>query len=337
MISHEGQNALKMHFTQELVLDDFSCGAGLNLVFPESKRPPGLSLIEFRYTQYDNGLWGVRFGRLANETYGYGLIMDSYDSAPVSTYFNMNNAGFKAYTRQFLPVGIYSMFAGTGVVGTRLTYDLFKMPGLDTPLIAGVSYVSETDGVVSGNAKINKGVSAYSVDMGFKLIQPWMDAYLEYGSLSNQSNALALGTKMDFGEIFDVRAEYRMLGKNFVPGFFNSSYEVAPIDISNYSASAMNGYFVGAELSVMPFGIVSVGYEDYDNADAVFKGALALNDINGFSGVLSYQQILLRPDIPYKVSGTLTYPLNAYTSSVIYYEKIGDNDESYSVAYKMNF
>ncbi len=336
MISNEGQNVLNMNIDRDFTFKEVSARAGVNIVFPENKRPPGLSLIEIKYVQYDNGLWGMRFGQLSQESYGYGLVMDGYNSSPASTYFNMSRAGFKGYSKSFFPLGIYGMYAGTGVVGARLTYDLLKVPGLETPVVAGVTYVADCDGILNSNGTlINKGAYGYSADVGFKLVKPWMDAYMEYGTLSNRSNALTIGTKIDGGNVFDFRVEYRILGENFMPNIFNASYEMAPMDITS-AFPATNGYFLGAAVRLMPLGIVSVGYEKYSNREPLLRGAVAFNEIKGMSGVVSYEQTLL-PAVPYKITGVFIYPLNAITSLVTYYEQIGKNEASYTLAYKLRF
>jgi len=336
MISHEGQNVLNMNIAKDFTYKEISTGLGVNIVFPENKRPPGLSVIEIRYIQYDNGVWGMRFGELLAETYGYGLIMDGYRASTVTSYFNMSRAGVKGYTKVFSPIGIYGMYAGSGVVGVRFTHDLLKIAELNTPLVAGVSYVTDTDGVLDASSvRINKEAYGYSFDLGMKLIKPWMDVYMEYGALSNKSSAFALGTKVDGGEIIDYRLEYRILGENFTPGFFNANYEIAPVNITaSYPASY--GYFAGAELRVAPLGKVSMGYEKYSNRDAVLRAAVAFNKINGMSGVVSYEQTL-QAAVPYRVNGTFIYPLNAVTSLVTYYEQIGNQEASYTLAYSMNF
>ena len=336
MISREGQNVLNMHLEKEFMFHEVTIGAGLNIVFPENKRPPGLSLIELNHIQYDNGIWGIRFGQLSDETYGYGLVMDGYNSSPISTYFNMSNTGIKGYAKTFFPLGIYGMYTGTGVVGTRLTYELSKVSGIDSPLVLGLSYVQDNDGVLdTSSSRINKGAYGYSADVGFKLIKPWMDAYIEVGGLSNKASAFTIGTKIDGGSIVDFRVEYRILGKDFIPSFFNASYEIAPVDIAG-SLPETTGYFVGAAIRAKPVGVVSIGYEKYGNRAAAIRGALAFNEIKGITGVVAYEQTLL-PAVRYKISGTFIYPLNAITSLVTYYEQVGTNEASYTVAYKMNF
>lgn len=333
MISHEGQNVLNMHIEKEIIFNEITLGGGLNIVFPERERPQGLSLIELKYINYDNGIWGISFGRIKGETYGYGLIMDGYDSSPASTYFNMSRAGVSGYTKTWPPFAVNAMYVGTGIAGVRFTHEFNSNK---QPVIAGVSYILDSDGVVDSNSTIiNKGAYGYSVDLGFKLVEPFIDAYVEYGALSNQSSAFTLGTKVDAGKIFDFRAEYRVLGENFMPSFFNSNYEIAPRNITA-TASATTGYFVGTEVRLLPLGILSVGLEDYANREPMFRAAIAFNEINGVSGVISYEKILQK-DIPYKTSGVIAYPLNAVTNLVIYYEQVGSNEPSYTMAYKMKF
>lgn len=334
MISHEGKNVLNMHVQQEFKFNEIAIGGGLNIVFPEKQRPPGLSLVEIQYIQYDNSVYGIELGRMKAETYGYGLILDEYNSSPATTYFNIKRAGIKAYTKFWSPSSLYVMYTGTGIIGTRFSCDLYNILEKN-PLVAGLNFVKDTDGVQDINkATINKDAYGYSVDLGFKLINPWMDSYIECGALSNTSTAMTIGTKLDAGKIFDFMVEYRILGENFIPGLFNSNYEIAPRDIK-IKAPATTGYFAGAEARLLPFGILSFGFEGYRNRDAVARVALAFNKIAGTSGVISYEQIL-QPNIPYKVSAVITQPLNSLTKLVIYYEQVGLKESSYTLSYIMN-
>ena len=84
----------------------------------------------------------------------------------------------------------------------------------------------------------------------------------------------------------------------------------------------------------MPIGVVSFGYEKYSDRDAIVRAALAIKPIKGFSGVISYEQTM-SSDVPYKISGTVMYPLNHLTSLVTYFEQIGNSEVSYTLAYKM--
>lgn len=137
ILAHENEQVVNVNLAQELSLMNFKVGLGINLVFPEDKRPPGLALIEVKSIGWDDGTTGLRYGYLSNQTLGYGLIMDRYKTtAKATAYFDPSYAGVSAYTKMLAPVGLRGVFTNSKVVGVRLTYDLFKLPGLGKTVMA---------------------------------------------------------------------------------------------------------------------------------------------------------------------------------------------------------
>ena len=336
IISVAGKNVLNMNMARDFALGDFKLGLGLNIVIPEAERPSGLNLLEFRFIEYDNKMYGLRYGILSGVTYGYGLIMDNYNSAPGITYFDQSKGGIKGYTKIFEPLGIYGMYTNSQLLGARLTYDLADVPVINKPLVIGGSYVRDANGVVSGNQTYNQNANAYEIDLGVNLIENFLDMFIEYGSISNGSSGWATGLKFNMGEGFNIKTEFRSFGKNFVPGFFNSQYESNPIDLATYSSSATIGYFLGLDFSLLPLGMVSIGYADYGNTDPAFKGSVIFKEVMGYTGIISYEKYVFL-STPYEVRGTIMYKLTPYTSAVVDIIKIGDGEPTYTTSVKMNF
>jgi len=336
IISVGGKNVLNMNMARDFGLGDFKLGLGLNIVIPEAERPSGLNFLEFRYVEYDNKLFGVRYGLLSGVNYGYGLIMDNYNSAPGITYFDQSKAGFKAYTTAYKPFGVYGMLTNSQLMGARLTYDLADAPVINKPIVLGGSYVRDANGVISGNQTYNENANAYEIDLGVNIIEKFLDTYVEFGNLSNGSSGWSTGFKFYLGEGFNIKTEFRSFGKNFVPGFFNSKYESFPVNLATYTSKATTGYFLGLDYSLLPLGMISVGYTAYKDEEAAFKGSVIFKEVMGYTGIISYEKYVFLPT-PYEVHGTIIYKLTAYTSAVVDIIKVGDADPTYTTSIKMNF
>ncbi|MDD5455658.1 MAG: hypothetical protein PHV30_01350 [Candidatus Margulisbacteria bacterium] len=336
LISNGGANVLNLNIAKNFKFGEFNIEMGLNLVTPEDKRPAGLNLIEFRHAEYDNKTIGLRYGLLNNVTLGYGLIMDTYDSSPGITYFDGSKAGIKAYTKLYKPVCVYAVATNKRLYGIRLSYDIAYMPGINKSLVIGVTSVSDQGGVKSGSALINQNVSGYSFDAGFNLVQDLIDVFLEYGTLSNNSNGITTGLKYYLNENFTVKTEFRSYGNNFVPGLFNSTYEKAPVDLNIYSSGPVTGVFAGFEARLLPLGIINAGYSLYQDKAPALKAAVAFREFMGYTGVINYEKLVFS-GAPYVVTAVVSYKINILTSAQMSIEKIGDNDATYSLAYKLNF
>ena len=336
LISSGGANVLNLNIAKNFRFGEINVEIGLNLVTPEDKRPPGLNLIEFRHAEYDNKTIGLRYGLLNNVTLGYGILMDTYDSAPGITYFDGSKAGVKAYTKLYKPVCVYAVATNKKLFGLRFSYDVANMPGINKPLVVGTTFVNDQGGVRSGNLIINQNVSGYSFDSGVNLIRDLIDLYLEYGALSNNSSGFTAGLKYFLTENFAVKTEFRSYGNNFVPGLFSSTYEKAPINLSTYNAAALTGFFAGFEARLLPLGIISAGYSIYQDKAPALKAAVAFKEFMGYTGVINYEKLVFS-GVPYILNGAIVYKINPLTSAIVNIEKIGDNDAVYSIAYKINF
>jgi hypothetical protein len=332
-----GNPVVNLGLKPNLKFGDFGLGLDVNFAFPEDKRPAGLEWVVFRYAEYDNGVFGVRYGLLSNVTYGYGLVVDSYTTMKtVGSAFTPDQGGFKAYSKNFAPIGIYALSTAGNVYGARLTYDLAKVPVIEKPLVLGGSYMTDTDGTGTNNVGI--GVYTYGADLGVKIIDNMLDVFVEYGSLNDAtgklSSGIATGMNAKFGSLFDLRFELRNFEANFIPGYFNSTYEISPVDLSTVNTPAMSGYFGGIMMDFLGYGKASIGYTAYDGQDPLLKGALAFKEINKVSGILSYEKQF--PNNDEVISGKFFYSVNSWQQMVVNYRKVGNQPEEYTYEYQFN-
>ena len=68
------------NLSPDFKLGPLDLGLNFNLYLPLKSAnfyPSDLSFVTLRYLGYDDGQFGIQYGRLQNVTYGYGLLMDN--------------------------------------------------------------------------------------------------------------------------------------------------------------------------------------------------------------------------------------------------------------------
>jgi hypothetical protein len=124
-------------------------------------------------------------------------------------------------------------------------------------------------------------------------------------------------------------AEYRMLDKAFVPGYFGVDYENNPVDLASAEATntPKNGYLVQLGINALGLATLSAAYESYNNSNSALTADLTakLSDqinVHGFykqpnfvdfRSISLEQGAILGADVAYKV--------NQNTSLITHYRK----------------
>ena len=103
--------------------------------------------------------------------------------------------------------------------------------------------------------------------------------------------AYLLGREEAFFDIVDYKAEYRVLGTDFVPGYFNNAYQSTAF---NFSSGALkekvSGVLVNATSDIMgEYAKAGLQYELYDDVN-VLTAALGWKQIGPVTGVLNYSK-----------------------------------------------
>jgi hypothetical protein len=264
----------------DLKLGNFGAGLDINIILPADKKPSDIDNVVVRYVEYDTGRWGARYGVLSGITLGKGLLMSNYSSTNqqyvvpsnkqvgVKAYYNTGRLGWTA-------IGTWSK-----LYALRLTEKIPEMFN-GMPLTFGQTFVTDSDGVFnsSGTTRIIESQTGYSADATLELVPNLFDLYSEYAKLTNYGSAFTTGLGFQFGT-FAWTNEYRIVDANFVPGYFNEQYEIAPVNINNLTGETKNGYRSAISFlfpQLIDLGIVYESYESYNKTNPSLEARLSAN------------------------------------------------------------
>jgi len=301
-----------LRFFPELSLVNFGVGLDLRLDIDKNGNLRKENFNEFsdylsliRYARYGlkNDPVFIKLGALDYYTLGHGSIMYLYNNSPsfdarkigLVLDIDFGNFGFES---------IYSRFAEAGVAGFRgyvrpLQYtDLGIIPIIGN-LEIGATFASdfhENAGVISAvynpstkklDVSDDKGsMNIIGFDLGLPLLSNSLldlTLYVDYAKILDFGSGAATGIIANFGGLGVVTAsaklERRFNGKQYIPSYFNSMYEIERFmtDASSLSLttpgtkaqklafmSAENGFY--GELLVSVLGIFNIfgGYQRLD-------------------------------------------------------------------------
>lgn len=305
-------------------------GADVNVNLGDNK-PANYENTVLRYIEYDDMKKGLRYGILDGVTVGHGLIMKNYSTRIGSQVLLTNEQmGYKGYV-DFDKYVVRAM-------GTRSNIYMARVEERINPsLTLGQYYITDTTGrtINSGGVSTSfPAVSAVGVDATMPLPGNF-EAYAEAGQLLNHGNGLTTGISWAYDIMIanaTFGAEYRMLDKGFVPGYFGVDYESNPVNLASAEAtgSPKNGYLT--QLGVNALGIVSLsavleGYQDSNTsltADLTAKlgdqisvrGYYKQPNFVDFRSVTLENGAIIGADIGYKA--------NPFTTIITHYKKAYD-------------
>lgn len=303
-------------------------GADINLPLG-SNRTPNYENLVLRYVEYDDSKKGLRYGVLDGVTIGHGLIMKNYTTRVGSqTMLTNEMLGLKGYY-DFEKYILKGMTTKSGIYYVRVE------ERLNSNLKLGQYYVVDQVGrkitQSDGTVRSFPAVSAIGVDASLPL---WanIEGYAEAGQLMNHGNGLSAGLSWAY-DIFvastSFSAEYRVLDKGFVPGYFGVDYENNPVDLASVEASseAKNGVLV--QMGVNAFGLASLSaaYETYQNNNSTLTADLSakLSDQINVRGYYKQPNFVDYRSITFEqgaiLGGDLAYKINPFTSIITHYKK----------------
>ncbi len=347
-IRQDNRNFAKVNLSPDLQLGPVGVGLDFNGYLPTDGGtvPAELQAVNLRMLSYDhNHIAGVKWGRLSHVTFGYGLLMDNYDSGSFgSREFNNQKAGVLGYGT-ISNIRVDGMWTASNVRAGRVSYTLSESFLLGSPIVFGANYVTDTDGIdrpIEGRTdRITRPIqSGVGGDIGLPIAGDFLTLYTEYAQLREQGagSGAAAGMKGTFFGQADYRLEYRRLGAGFVPGFFNGLYEAVsagplPTTEANgvmgaLGASVMDGYFKG-----------DIVYEAYDGYDPVLTGAVGWKKVNNTVGVVNYSRAFGKGGAAVAQADVLYYTGGMFDYVVTYKRTYLDAfafTESYSVGVRLN-
>ncbi|MCX5726497.1 MAG: hypothetical protein NT030_04885, partial [Candidatus Saganbacteria bacterium] len=271
-------------WTPEIAIGDFSAGADLNLLLGATK-PYGAENFVLKKMEYSGGIFSFSYGVLDDITFGQGLLIKKFNSWSRGPLILSNMQTGLTGTFSTDTFGIQGFGAWNDLYGLELS------EVLPFEITLGQSVVGDTNGMVIeklGGGGENKYPSmvGYSVDVrvpagyGFEL-------YSEAAHLGNYGNGFSMGLLWGFQRILAAatfRIERRIIDHNFVPNYFDSDYEINPVDIDPYSATGKNKNGVLAEIRAQAPGIafLDIIYEYYEGSDPVFTQEATIKLFNFF-------------------------------------------------------
>ncbi|MGK9476683.1 hypothetical protein [Melioribacter sp. OK-6-Me] len=277
-----------------------------------------LSLIRYvRYGQKNDPLY-IRLGALDYTTLGHGSIVYLYNNSP-SLDSKKIGLAFDADFNEYGFELVYSNFGSGGLIGGRFYVRPLKYTNLARLLVVGsleigATLVTDTDdnaGVTSGkfidsffvaNQK-ESNTTVVGFDVGLPILRTEiadLDFYVDHSKIINFGSGTSIGMIFGFKGFSIVklfaRIEKRFIGKEFIPSYFNSLYEIEKFALDygkkTFSSKlnvlkqvkAGSGYF--GELSGDWFGILKIS--------GSFSKTVGVND-----GILHLQVIFDSEQFPY--------------------------------------
>lgn len=347
ILSVGGSSFGKLSLSPDFALGPVAIGIDSNLYIPMN--PSGPYPAEFnsfvlRRVAYDhNKVAGFEYGRLQNISYGYGLLMNNYDSGSggATNEFSNEKAGAKGYVR-IQDLTINAMYTASQVKAARATYET-PVTMIGVPVIIGATYVTDEDGIdkqVDGHQVSRKSQSGYALDVAYPLGGDFMTFYSEYAKLENYSAGGSAGVRGDLLGMFGYKAEYRTFGANFVPEYFNRTYEATSFDAAtNMPGKNLSGFLMSAYGNVLgDYVRLGAEYEFYEDRN-LLTAALGWQRIGNTAGVINYKvpfqtggQAVLSSDIAYYTGGPVDYVINWKQVAI----DSNTKTESYSVGLRFN-
>jgi hypothetical protein len=301
---------------------DVNLGLGNNI-------PAGYETAVIRYVEYDDSKKGLRYGVLDGVTYGHGLIMKNY-STRLSNQVILTNEqmGFKGYLDldKYVVRGLY----------TRSNIQAVRVEERINPMLTlGQYYISDTTGrtitQTGGTTRIFPAQAAIGADATVPLPNN-LEAYAEAGQLVNHGSGLSAGLSWAYNLMVadaSFLAEYRVLDKGFVPGFYSVDYETNPVDLASAEATGQqkNGYLAQIGINALGLAKLDAVYESYQGSNTSLTADLTVKasdqvDVHGyykqpnfvdFRSIDLNQGAILGADVSYKI--------NPFTRTIVHYKK----------------
>lgn len=272
-----------------------------------------LSMVRyFRYGQKSDPFY-LRLGALDCSNLGNGTIISNYNNRPtidarkigMEIAFDAEKFGFEA---------LYGNFGMAGVVGARAFVRPLKFTtAADIPVLGnleiGGTYAADLDkhakfdytviGAKKDSTYGDGNISIVGFDVTLPLVKTNMlnvKTYYDFAKILNYGSGSAIGVKADLAATEAIKLgakfEYRINGDEYIPGYFNSLYEIERYQAS-YSKNNDTVYGKASKLKGLK------GKSGYFGE--LYGSLLKVIDIKG-----SYERI---PDLPQ--SGVLHINANA--------------------------
>ncbi|MBI4753341.1 FecR domain-containing protein [Candidatus Desantisbacteria bacterium] len=303
----------------------------------------------------------ARLGTMDKAILGHGFILNRYSNQGTDTGRNILGSEIDVNLKNSGVETVVNNITDPRLFGGRLYCKPLKMMNINIPILSridlGLSGVTDTE-PQQGN---KEALTIYGVDLGMPIFGNLLKVYADTAQIQDFGHGIAygLGGEKHVGWInadLGYKIEMRNLGEKFVPGVFNSLYEVMrPGTSSISSAKKSSGQYAEASLGILKAINMVFSMENFKEGDPRVHGELGVNSdlISRIArqniGVsFSYDQIREKGSSLFKLNAKnsvttqeITYGLSdKITLAYIYrgvIDKNGVKTKTASVATKMSF
>jgi len=259
-----------------------------------------------------------RIGDLQTATLGHGFIVNRYSNMNRRAYENgWRNIGveFDLDMDKYGVESIFNNILDISMVGVRPFGRPFKIFGADIPILnelaVGISYATDLQTgtyVDTTNVVMGPQVQILGADIDLPIIKKLLIYYIDWATLLTQTKGNGWttgfmgGAAMDFFSL-DYRFEYRNIGADFSPQFFDTYYEMGKPKFLSSSKERYNGWYGELNIGLFRAVCILVSYEDMFRDSMKLEGrpwlhaGLTLNE-NLFS--ITRQRISIGADYDHK-------------------------------------
>lgn len=294
-VNIDSNSYLKAAINPDFPLGPLSVGLALNLYLPlgDYGQPSSTDWIALRYLAYDhNNKHGFKYGQLRRITLGQGLLVENFNSgAGGNIEFTTKKAGILGYIT-ILDTKITAMRTAEEVQAFRVERPIAKLSGI--PLIVGATYAEDVDGIDddSTGTQINRaGQVGYAADISYPIGGPFFTLYTEAASLEDYGKGYGLGARGTILTALDYKAELRHLEKDFVPSYFNSTYQATGFNFTTDAIKEdLTGFLVNVGSGFMGDAFkAGMQYELYDDINVLTAG-IGWKRIQRVAGVINFSK-----------------------------------------------
>jgi len=334
-VNIDDKSYFKTTINPNFSLKGLQLGLGVNLYLSlgDYGYPKSADFLTLRYIGYDyQKKHGFKYGRLNNLTLGQGLLVDGFDTGSGGTNeFNNKKTGALAYVT-VLKTKVTALQTAQDVQGVRIERPIVQLAS--APLSIGATYMTDNDGIndsTSGTLVTRPKQDGYAADVFWPIGGDFFTLFTEYSELIDQGKGVSSGARGTFFNIVDYRAEYRALGKGFVPGYFNQTYQSTGFNFTTDALSdKTSGILVNAASDIMgDYAKAGLQYERYEDVN-VLTAALGWKQIGPVTGVINYSKPFSTADDRAIVIGDFYYRTNYIFDLIFRVKRVSSNSSEFT-------
>jgi len=225
----------------------------------------------------------ARLGTLDRAILGHGFILNHYSNQGTDTSKNILGSEIDVNLKNSGVETVVNNITDPRLFGGRVYCKPLKMLKIDIPILSridlGLSGVTDTE-PQQGN---KDSLTVYGVDLGMPIFGNLLKVYADTAKIQDFGHGMAygLGGEKHIGWIdanLGYKIEMRNLGEKFVPGVFNSLYEVMrPGTSSLSSAKKSSGWYGETSLGILKAINMEFSMENFKEGEPRVHGGLKVN------------------------------------------------------------